>query len=96
MKTRKPQFYAVKIPPVSREYAKYLDSIFPKLDIRADTPHDAIKWNAAQREVVDHIIKTSINHEVSGELNRIRSELEAPKYTPMQSLLSKIGLYAGK
>lgn len=88
MAIRKVQLHAIPVPAVSREYADHLNSVFPRMDIKANTPIEEIKWNAGMREVVEYVLATCIKHELSGNINRTRPYLKP--YTYIQSLLSKI------
>ncbi len=75
--------YTVKIPAVSVEFAKALDSVFPPIHIKHDTTENEIKWNAAQREVINWILKQATGTNISGNSSDLRKE-------PNNSELNKV------
>lgn len=66
--------HTITIPPVSREFVKTLRAIFPKIKVKADTPIDNIKWDAAQQELIDWIDSKSTGTTVSGDGKNIKQE----------------------
>lgn len=84
MNKKKREIYTIQIPPVSKEFAIAINTAFPKIRITAETKDGDIKWNAAERKVVDWVIAHANGTEILG------SESDLKPVDKHKSLLDKI------
>lgn len=65
------QIYTVQTPSITREFAEALSRAFPPIEVKAGTPETDIKWNAAQRQVVQWVFQQSVAK--TGNVNRVKT-----------------------
>ncbi len=71
---KKTKIYTIEVPPVSHDFAKFLDTVFPKKEIKPGVTHDDLLYNAGERRVVDYIKRCASGSTISGNPEDIKKE----------------------
>jgi len=82
----KNSLHTIRIPAVTMEFAKHLQSVFRPIDIKPNSNMDEIKFSAGEQKVINYILRQASGEVLSGNPDDIRNTNEKGK---LDKLLGK-------
>lgn len=86
----KKTIHVAEMLPVSRAYAQDLARRFRPVDIKPGMTLDEIMYNAGEQRVVQFVLQTSVNREVSGDPAKLRDETKPSIWMKLFGLIPRV------
>jgi len=69
----------IRIPPVSKEFADFMDKVFPAKEFRVGMDKDILVMNAGERAVIRKIRQAVRSFETTGDFEALHRKDDAKK-----------------